>query len=156
MDIRENAVKVYKDTAWVWFGVIFFTVMMAWVIYLLFTSDLDTWLYVVLGVSLVMTTSYFFDIKKNRNTIVVYPDCLAVEHAQRTDKAFIWEDAETVEIPWSQIKRFSVEGIHWAYHYYMIVELQKGKSYRFAVFEPTKLFLKRQLKKYHKQYCSEL
>ena len=152
MDIRENAVKVYKDTAWVWFGVIFFTVMMAWVIYLLFTSDLDTWVYVVLGVSLVMTTSYFFDIKKNRNTIVVYPDCLAVEHAQRTDKAFIWEDAGTVEIPWSQIKRFSVEGIHWAYHYYMIVELQKGKSYRFAVFEPTKFFLKRQLKKYHKQY----
>ena len=152
MDIRENAVKVYKDTAWVWLGVIFFIAMMAWVVYLLFTSDLDTWLNVVLGVSLVMTTTYFFDIKKNRNTIVVYPDCLAVEHAQRTDKAFIWEDAGTVEIPWSQIKRFSVEGIHWAYHYYMIVELQNGKSYRFAVFEPTKLFLKRQLKKYHKQY----
>ena len=160
MDIRENAVKVYKDTAWVWLGVIFFIAMIAWGIYLLFTSDLDTWVYVVLGVSLVTTTTYFFDIKKNRNTIVVYPDCLAVEHAQRTDKAFIWEDAGTVEIPWSQIKRFSVEGIHWAYHwayhYYMIVELQKGKSYRFAVFEPTKLFLKRQLKKYHKQYCSEL
>ena len=93
---QKNAVKVYKDTAWVWFGVIFFTAMMAWVVYFLFTSDLDTWLYVVLGVSLVITTTYFFDIKKNRNTIVVYPDCLAVEHAQRTDNAFIWEDAGTV------------------------------------------------------------
>lgn len=126
----------------------FFIGMIALVIYLLFTSDYDTWLYVVLGVSLVMTTTYFFDIKKNRNTIVVYPDCLAVEHAQK----IAGEDAGTVEIPWSQMKRFSVEGIRGAYHYYMIVELQNGKSYRFTVFEPTLFFLKRQFKKYHKQY----
>ena len=49
MDIRENAVKVYKDTAWVWFGVIFFTVMMAWVIYLLakriFPEGKTRWLF---------------------------------------------------------------------------------------------------------------
>lgn len=103
MDIRENAVKVYKDTAWVWFGVIFFIAMMALVVYLLFTSDLDTWLYVVLGVSLIVDMTYFFDIKKNRNTIIVYPDCLAVEHAQRTDIASIWENIGTVEIPWSPV-----------------------------------------------------
>ena len=65
MDIRENAVKVYKDTAWVWFGVIFFIAMMAWVIYLLFTSDLDLWLYVVLSVALIIISiTHFFDIKK--------------------------------------------------------------------------------------------
>lgn len=152
MDIRENAVKVYKDTAWAWFGVIFFIAMMALVTYTLITSDIDTWLYVVLGVFLIILMTYFFDIKKNRNTIVVYPDCLEIEHAQRIDNAFANEDVGTVEIQWTQIKRFSVESIRGAYHYYMIIELQNGKRYRFAVFEPTLFFLKRQLKRYHKQY----
>lgn len=118
----------------------------------MFTSDLDLWLYVVLSVALIISITHFFDIKKNRNTVVVYPDYLEIEHAQRIDNSFVWEDVGTVEIQWSQIKRISVEGIYRATYYYMIIELQNGKSYRFTVIEQTRFYMKRQLKKYHKQY----
>lgn len=153
MEIRDNAVKVYKDTAWVWFGVIFFIALEVWLIHVMLASD-DIWLYLVIGVSLILFITYFFDIKKNRNTIVVYPDFLQIEHAQKLNDAFmgVEEDIGTIEIQWPQIKRISSKSIRGAYHYYILIELQNGKCYRFAVFEPTKLFLKRQLKKYHEQY----
>ena len=92
MDIRENAVKVYRDTALAWFCVIFLVSMLALVIYLVFTSDLSTWGYVVFGVAFIATVSYFFDIRKNRNTIVVYPESLQIEHAQRMKNDFEGDD----------------------------------------------------------------
>ena len=106
----------------------------------------------MLGVALITFITHYFDIKKIRNTVVVYPDYLEIEHAQRIDKTFVWEDVGTVEIQWSQIKRISVEGLYGAIYYYMIIELQNKKSYRFTVIELTRFFMKRQLKKYHKQY----
>ena len=152
MDIRDNAVKVYKDTGWVWFEVIFLIAIQALFVYFMFTSDLDLWLYVVLSVALIISITHFFDIKKIRNTIAVYPDSLQIEHTQKMQDASVWKDVGTVEIQWSQIKRISVEGIYGATYYYMIIELQNGKSYRFTVIEPTRFYMKRQLKKYHKQY----
>ncbi len=152
MDIRDNAVKVYKDTGWVWFEVIFLIAIQALFVYFMFTSDLDLWLYVVLSVALIISITHFFDIKKNRNTIAVYPDTLQIEHTQKMQDASVWKDVGTVEIQWSQIKRISVEGIYGATYYYMIIELQNGKSYRFTVIEQTRFYMKRQLKKYHKQY----
>ena len=152
MDIRENAVKVYRDTALAWFCVIFLVSMLALVIYLVFTSDLSTWGYVVFGAAFIAIVSYFFDIRKNRNTIVVYPESLQIEHAQRMKNDFEGEDVGTVEIEWSQIKRISRENVYRALYNRYIIELQKGKSYRFTVLEPSEFFLKRQLKKYHKQY----
>ena len=152
MDIRDNAVKVYKDTGWVWFEVIFLIAFQALFVYFIFTLDLDLWLYVVLSVALIISITHFFDIKKIRNTIAVYPDSLQIEHTQKMQDASVWKDVGTVEIQWSQIKRISVEGLYGATYYYMIIELQNGKSYRFTVIEPTRFFMKRQLKKYHKQY----
>ena len=153
MDIRDNAVKVYKDTGWVWFEVIFLIAIQALFVYFMFTSDLDLWLYVVLSVALIIISiTHFFDIKKIRNTIAVYPDTLQIEHTQKMQDASVWKDVGTVEIQWSQIKRISVEGIYGATYYYMIIELQNGKSYRFTVIEQTRFYMKRQLKKYHKQY----
>ena len=152
MIIRENAVKVYKDTVWVWIGIIFFVAVLAFFIYLLFTGNYSIWGYVSFGVALILTSTYFFEIKKGRNTIVVYPDSLHIEHAQMINNDFLWENVGTVEIKWSQIKRISCEYLYKQYYYYVIIEPQKGKSYRFAAFEPTRLFLKRQLKEYHKQY----
>lgn len=152
MDIRDNAVKVYKDTGWVWFEVIFLIAFQALFVYFMFTLDLDLWLYVVLSVALIISITHFFDIKKNRNTIAVYPDTLQIEHTQKMQDASVWKDVGTVEIQWSQIKRISVEGIYRATYYYMIIELQNGKSYRFTVIEQTRFYMKRQLKKYHKQY----
>jgi hypothetical protein len=152
MDIRDNAVKVYKDTGWVWFEVIFLIAFQALFVYFMFTSDLDLWLYVVLSVALIISITHFFDIKKIRNTIAVYPDSLQIEHTQKMQDASVWKDVGTVEIQWSQIKRISVEGLYGATYYYMIIELQNGKSYRFTVIEPTRFYMKRQLKKYHKQY----
>ena len=153
MDIRDNAIKVYKDTGWVWFEVIFLIAFQALFVYFMFTSDLDLWLYVVLSVALIIISiTHFFDIKKNRNTVVVYPDYLEIENAQRIDNTFAWKDVGTVEIQWSQIKRISAEGIYGATYYYMIIELQNKKSYRFTVIEQTRFYMKRQLKKYHKQY----
>ena len=152
MDIRDNAVKVYKDTGWVWFEVIFLIAIQALFVYFMFTSDLDLWLYVVLSVALIISITHFFDIKKNRNTIAVYPDTLQIEHTQKMQDASVWKDVGTVEIQWSQIKRISAEGIYGATYYYMIIELQNGKSYRFTVIEQTRFYMKRQLKKYHKQY----
>ena len=76
MDIRENAVKVYRDTALAWICVIFLVSMLTLVIYLVFTSNLSTWGYVVFGADFIAIVSYFFDIRKNRNTIVVYPESL--------------------------------------------------------------------------------
>ena len=152
MDIRDNAVKVYKDTGWVWFEVIFLIAIQALFVYFMFTSDLDLWLYVVLSVALIISITHFFDIKKNRNTIAVYPDTLQIEHTQKMQDASVWKDVGTVEIQWSQIKRISVEGLYGATYYYMIIELQNGKSYRFTVIEQTRFYMKRQLKKYHKQY----
>ena len=152
MDIRDNAVKVYKDTGWVWFEVIFLIAFQALFVYFIFTLDLDLWLYVVLSVALIISITHFFDIKKNRNTIAVYPDTLQIEHTQKMQDASVWKDVGTVEIQWSQIKRISVEGLYGATYYYMIIELQNGKSYRFTVIEPTRFYMKRQLKKYHKQY----
>ena len=152
MDIRDNAVKVYKDTGWVWFEVIFLIAIQALFVYFMFTSDLDLWLYVVLSVALIISITHFFDIKKIRNTIAVYPDSLQIEHTQKMQDASVWKDVGTVEIQWSQIKRISVEGLYGATYYYMIIELQNGKSYRFTVIEPTRFYMKRQLKKYHKQY----
>lgn len=118
----------------------------------MFTLDLDLWLYVVLSVALIISITHFFDIKKNRNTIAVYPDTLQIEHTQKMQDASVWKDVGTVEIQWSQIKRISAEGIYGATYYYMIIELQNKKSYRFTVIEPTGFYMKRQLKKYHKQY----
>ena len=152
MDIRDNAVKVYKDTGWVWFEVIFLIAIQALFVYFMFTSDLDLWLYVVLSVALIISITHFFDIKKNRNTIAVYPDTLQIEHTQKMQDASVWKDVGTVEIQWSQIKRISAEGIYGATYYYMIIELQNKKSYRFTVIEQTRFYMKRQLKKYHKQY----
>ena len=152
MDIRDNAIKVYKDTGWVWFEVIFLIAFQALFVYFMFTSDLDLWLYVVLSVALIISITHFFDIKKNRNTIAVYPDTLQIEHTQKMQDASVWKDVGTVEIQWSLIKRISAEGIYGATYYYMIIELQNGKSYRFTVIEPTRFYMKRQLKKYHKQY----
>ena len=152
MDIRDNAVKVYKDTGWVWFEVIFLIAFQALFVYFMFTSDLDLWLYVVLSVALIISITHFFDIKKIRNTIAVYPDSLQIEHTQKMQDASVWKDVGTVEIQWSQIKRISVEGLYGATYYYMIIELQNGKSYRFTVIEQTRFYMKRQLKKYHKQY----
>ena len=152
MDIRDNAIKVYKDTGWVWFEVIFLIAFQALFVYFIFTLDLDLWLYVVLSVALIISITHVFDIKKNRNTIAVYPDTLQIEHTQKMQDASVWKDVGTVEIQWSQIKRISVEGIYGATYYYMIIELQNGKSYRFTVIEQTRFYMKRQLKKYHKQY----
>ena len=152
MDIRDNAVKVYKDTGWVWFEVIFLIAIQALFVYFMFTLDLDLWLYVVLSVALIISITHFFDIKKNRNTIAVYPDTLQIEHTQKMQDASVWKDVGTVEIQWSQIKRISAEGIYGATYYYMIIELQNKKSYRFTVIEQTRFYMKRQLKKYHKQY----
>ncbi len=152
MDIRDNAIKVYKDTGWVWFEVIFLIAFQALFVYFMFTSDLDLWLYVVLSVALIISITHFFDIKKNRNTIAVYPDTLQIEHTQKMQDASVWKDVGTVEIQWSQIKRISAEGIYGATYYYMIIELQNKKSYRFTVIEQTRFYMKRQLKKYHKQY----
>ncbi len=152
MDIRDNAVKVYKDTGWVWFEVIFLIAFQALFVYFMFTLDLDLWLYVVLSVALIISITHFFDIKKNRNTIAVYPDTLQIEHTQKMQDASVWKDVGTVEIQWSQIKRISAEGIYGATYYYMIIELQNKKSYRFTVIEQTRFYMKRQLKKYHKQY----
>lgn len=152
MDIRDNAVKVYKDTGWVWFEVIFLIAFQALFVYFIFTVDLDLWLYVVLSVALIISITHFFDIKKNRNTIAVYPDTLQIEHTQKMQDASVWKDVGTVEIQWSLIKRISAEGIYGATYYYMIIELQNKKSYRFTVIEPTGFYMKRQLKKYHKQY----
>ncbi len=151
MVIRDNAIKVYKDTAWVWLGVFFFIAMEATFIYLLFASN-DIWLYVVSVVAIILIMTYFFEIKRNRNTIVVYPNSLQIEHAQKMKDTFEWEDVGTVEIQWPQIKQFSVELKRGSYYYTILVEMQEGKNYRFAVFEPTKFFLKQQLKRYHKQY----
>ena len=152
MDIRDNAIKVYKDTGWVWFEVIFLIAFQALFVYFIFTLDLDLWLYVVLSVALIISITHFFDIKKNRNTIAVYHDTLQIEHTQKMQDASVWKDVGTVEIQWSQIKRISVEGLYGATYYYMIIELQNGKSYRFTVIEQTRFYMKRQLKKYHKQY----
>lgn len=152
MDIKNNAIKVYKDTGWVWFEVIFLIAIQALFVYFMFTSDLDLWLYVVLSVALIISITHFFDIKKIRNTIAVYPDSLQIEHTQKMQDASVWKDVGTVEIQWSQIKRISVEGLYGATYYYMIIELQNGKSYRFTVIEQTRFYMKRQLKKYHKQY----
>ena len=152
MDIRENAVKVYRDTALAWFCVIFLVSMLALVIYLVFTSDLSTWGYVVFGVAFIATVSYFFDIRKNRNTIVVYPESLQIEHAQRMKNDFEGDDVGTVEIEWSEIKEFSSEYTRFEIYNCYKIELQNGKSYRFTVLEPAEFFLNRQLKKYHKQY----
>ena len=152
MDIRENAVKVYRDTALAWICVIFLVSMLTLVIYLVFTSNLSTWGYVVFGAAFIAIVSYFFDIRKNRNTIVVYPESLQIEHAQKMKNDFTWEDVGTVEIEWSQTKRISRENDYGAIYNRYIIELQKGKSYRFTVLEPSEFFLKRQLKRYHKQY----
>lgn len=152
MDIRDNAIKVYKDTGWVWFEVIFLIAIQALFVYFMFTSDLDLWMYVVLSVALIISITHFFDIKKIRNTIAVYPNTLQIEHTQKMQDASVWKDVGTVEIQWSQIKRISADGIYGAIYYYMIIELQNGKSYRFTVIEQTRFFMKRQLKKYHKQY----
>ncbi len=152
MDIRDNAVKVYKDTGWVWFEVIFLIAFQALFVYFIFTIDLDLWMYVVLSVALIISITHFFDIKKNRNTIAVYPNTLQIEHTQKMQDASVWKDVGTVEIQWSLIKRISAEGIYGATYYYMIIELQNKKSYRFTVIEQTRFYMKRQLKKYHKQY----
>ena len=90
MDIRDNAVKVYKDTGWVWFEVIFLIAIQALFVYFMFTSDLDLWLYVVLSVALIIISiTHFFDIKKNRNTVVVYPDYLEIEPLKLECQHFI-------------------------------------------------------------------
>lgn len=96
--------------------------------------------------------SYFFEIRKNRNTIVVYPESLQIEHAQRMKNDFEGDDVGTVEIEWSEIKEFSREDTRFEIYNCYKIELQNGKSYRFTVLEPAEFFLKRQLKKYHKQY----
>ena len=153
MNIPENAVKVYKDTAWVWFGIIFLVVMEALYAWLLISYPCTILGYVIFGIgAVIVPLSIIHSIVKYRNTIVVCPDVLRIEHAQRQTKDYEWEDLGTVDIEWSNIKRFSKETRRWEFYYYIIVEPTEGREYRFAVMEPTQFFLIRQLKKYHKQY----
>ena len=153
MNIPENAVKVYKDTAWVWVGIIFLVVMLASLAWLWFAYSHDIWGYIWLGVAAVgLLLSIIYAIVRKRNTIVVCPDFLRIEHVQRRTKDYEWEDLGTIDIEWSNIKQFSKETFRWDYYYYIIVEPTKGMEYRFAVMDPTHLFLKRQLRKYHKQF----
>ena len=153
MNIPENAVKVYKDTAWVWFGIQFLVVMEALFAWFLTSYSGTIWGYVIVGIGAVTLLQYIiYAIVRKRNTIVVCPDFLRIEHMQRRTKDYEWEDLGTIDIEWSNIKQFSEENLRWEYYYYIIVEPTKGMEYRFAVMEPTHLFLKRQLRKYHKQY----
>ena len=153
MNIPENAVKVYKDTAWVWFGILFLVVMEALFAWLLISYPNTIWGYVIFGIgAVIVPLSIIHSIVKHRNTIVVCPDVLRIEHAQRQTKDNEWEDLGTVDIEWSNIKRFSKETRWMQFEsYYIVVEPTEGREYRFAVTEPTQ-FLIRQLKKYHKQY----
>jgi len=153
MNIPKNAVKVYKDTAGVWVGIIFLVVMLASWAWVWFAYSLDIWGYILLGVAAVSSLlSIIYAIVRKRNTIVVCPVFLRIEHVQRRTKDYEWEDLGTIDIEWSNIKQFSEENLHWDYYYYIIVEPTKGMEYRFAVMDPTHLFLKRQLRKYHKQF----
>lgn len=152
MNIPENAVKVYKDTAWVWVGIILMVVMLALLAWFWFAYSHNIWGYIGIGLAAVsLLLSIIYAIVKKRNTIVVCPDFLRIEHVQRRTKDYEWEDLGTIDIEWSNIKQFSKETLC-EYYYYIIVEPTKGMEYRFAVMEPTHLFLKRQLRKYHKQY----
>ena len=153
MNIPENAVKVYKDTAWVWFGILFLVVMEALFAWLLISYPCTIGGYVIFGIgAVIVPLSIIHSIVKHRNTIVVCPDVLRIEHAQRLTKDYEWEDLGTVDLEWSNIKRFSKETRWMEYYYYIVVEPTEGREYRFAVMEPTQFFLIRQLRKYHKQY----
>ena len=152
MNIPENAVKVYKDTAWVWFCILFLVVMEALFAWFLTSYSSTIWEYVLIGAAAaIFPFSIIHSIVKYRNTIVVCPDVLRIEHAQRQTKDYEWEDLGTVDIEWSNIKQFSKETRWMEFYYYIVVEPTEGREYRFAVTEPTQ-FLIRQLKKYHKQY----
>ena len=153
MNIPENAVKVYKGTEWVWFGILFLVVMEALFAWFLISYPSTIWGYVIFGIgAVIVPLSIIHSIVKHRNTIVVCPDVLRIEHAQRQTKDYEWEDLGTVDIEWSNIKRFSKETRWMQFEsYYIVVEPTEGREYCFAVTEPTQ-FLIRQLKKYHKQY----
>ena len=67
-----------------------------------------TWGYVWLGVAaVVFILSIVYAIMKRRNTIVVCSVFLRIEHVQRLTKDYKWEDLDTVDIEWSNIKHFS-------------------------------------------------
>ena len=153
MNIPENAVKVYKETAWVWFGILFLVVMEALFAWFLISYPSTIWGYVIVGIgAVIVPLSIIHSIVKHRNTIVVCHDVLRIEHAQRQTKDYEWEDLGTVDIEWSNIKRFSKETRWMEFYYYIVVELTEGREYRFAVMEPTQFILIRQLRKYYKQY----
>ncbi len=153
MEIPDNAIKVYKDNVWVWVGILSMVVMEALLVWLLFSGSLTTWIYVFFGAGAVICPlDIIFDIVKARNTIVVCPDFVRIERAQSLTKDYKWENIGTVDIEWSSIKQFSKESISRSYYYYLNLDTTNGRMYRFAVMEPTCLFLKRQLRMYHKQY----
>ena len=153
MNRPENAVKTYKSTEWVWFGILFLVVMEALFAWFLISYPSTIWGYVIFGIgAVIVPLSIIHSIVKHRNTIVVCPDVLRIEHAQRRTKDYEWEDLSTVDIEWSNIKRFSKETRWMEYYYYIAIEPTEGREYRFAVMEPTQFFLIRQLKKYHNQY----
>ena len=153
MNIPGNAVKVYKDTTWVWVGILFLVVMEALFAWFLISYSSTIWGYVLIGAAAaIFPLSIIHSIVKHRNTIVVCHDVLRIEHAQRQTKDYEWEDLGTVDIEWSNIKRFSKETRWMEYYYYIAIEPTKGRVYRFAVMEPTQFSLIRQLRKYHKQY----
>lgn len=153
MNIPGNAVKVYKDTAWVWVGIIFLVIMEALLAWLWFAYTHETWGYVIIGAgTFIVLESVIYAIIKKKNNIVVCPDFLRIEHAQRLTKDYKWEDLGTVDIEWPNIKHFSKKTCRGDYYYYIIVEPTEGRKYRFAVMEPTQFFLIRQLRKFHKQY----
>lgn len=69
MNIPENAVKVYKDTAWVWVGIIFLVVMLASWAWLWFAYSHDIWGYIWLGVAAVsLLLSIIYAIVRKRKT----------------------------------------------------------------------------------------
>ena len=153
MNIPGNAVKVYKDTTWVWVGIFFLVVMEALFAWFLISYSSTIWGYVLIGAAAaIFPLSIIHSIVKHRNTIVVCHDVLRIEHAQRQTKDYEWEDLGTVDIEWSNIKRFSKETRWMKFYYHIVVEPTEGREYRFVVMEPTQFFLIRQLKKYHKQY----
>ena len=153
MNIPGNAVKVYKDTTWVWVGILFLVVMEALFAWFLILYSSTIWGYVLIGAAAaIFPLSIIHSIVKHRNTIVVCHDVLRIEHAQRQTKDYEWEDLGTVDIEWSNIKRFSKETRWMKFYYHIVVEPTEGREYRFVVMEPTQFFLIRQLKKYHKQY----
>lgn len=114
MNIPKNAVKVYKDTAWVWGGIIFLAVMLASWAWFWFAYTHEIWGYVwleVVAVGLLLTINYAI-VKKN---IVVSPDYLRIEHAQRRTKDYEWEDLGTISNAKRIFKLDEIKADHVAY-----------------------------------------